>query len=174
VKSVVDEVHVRPAFEADVPGLTDIYNHYVLTSPATFHVQAVSVEARLEWFRHYATEGPHRLLVAIVDDRVVGFSSSSRLAERQAYASSVETSIYVQADLCGRGIGTRLYAALFERLSCEPVHRAYAQVTLPNPASVALHRRFGFRPIGVQHEVGYKFGQYWSVQLLEKRMTFAH
>jgi phosphinothricin acetyltransferase len=174
VRSVGDEVHVRPATEADVPGLTDIYNHYVRTSPATFDVQPVSAEGRLEWFRHYAAEGPHRLLVATLDERVVGFGSCSRLAERQAYASSVETSIYVHVDLRGQGIGTCLYAALFEILSHEPVHRAYAQVTLPNPASVALHRGFGFKPIGIQHEVGYKFGRYWSVQLFEKRLTFDH
>jgi phosphinothricin acetyltransferase len=155
-----------------VPGLTDIYNHYVLTSAATFDVQPFSVEARLEWLHHYDVEGAHRLLVATLAERTVGFSSSSRLAERQAYASSVETSIYVHVDLRGQGIGTRLYAALFELLACERVHRAYAQVTLPNAASVALHRRFGFQPIGVQHEVGYKFGQYWSVQLLEKHLTF--
>ena len=58
-------------------------------------------------------------------------------------------------------------------LADEPIHRAYAGITLPNDASVALHRRFGFRDIGVYDEVGFKLGQYWSVLWLEKRMAFA-
>ena len=93
---------------------------------------------------------------------------SGLLAARPAYATSVETSVYVHVDALGQRIGTRLYTALFAALTEEQVHRAYAQVTLPNPASVALHRRFGFHEIGLQSEVGYKFGRYWSVQLFEK------
>jgi len=167
-------LRIRAAIAADVPALTDIYNYYVLTSPATFDIEPVSLEARLEWFSHYAAHGPHRLLAATLDDNddndnnVVGFASSGLLAARPAYATSVETSVYVHADALGQRIGTRLYTALFAALTEEQVHRAYAQVTLPNPASVALHRRFGFHEIGLQSEVGYKFGRYWSVQLFEK------
>ena len=58
-----------------------------------------------------------------------------------------------------RGIGTRLYATLFEALAGEDVHRAYAAIVLPNPASVALHQRFGFGPVGTYSEIGRKFGR---------------
>jgi phosphinothricin acetyltransferase len=164
------DVCIRPAIVADVPILRDIYNYYVVASPATFDVEPVDLAARAEWFSHYAVHGPHRLLVATREADVVGFASSSRLAARAAYATSVETSVYVQVDARGQRIGTRLYAALFEALSGEQLHRAYAQVTLPNAASVALHRRFGFHENGVQHEVGAKFGRYWTVQLFEKSL----
>jgi phosphinothricin acetyltransferase len=164
----MSDVCIRPAIVADVVTLTDIYNYYVITSPATFDVEPLSLDTRLEWFSHYAASGPHRLFVARRDANVVGYASSSRLAARAAYATSVETSVYVQVDARGQRIGTRLYLALFEALRNERVHRAYAQVTLPNHASVALHRRFGFREIGIQNEVGAKFGEYWSVQLFEK------
>ncbi len=164
------DVGIRPAIGADVPALTDTYNQYVVTSAATFDIEPLTLEVRLEWFSHYAADGPHRLFVATLDDRVVGFASSSRLATRPAYATSVETSVYVRVDALRQRIGTRLYTALFAALTEERVHRAYAQVTLPNPASVALHRRFGFHEIGLQSEVGYKFGRYWSVQLFEKHV----
>jgi phosphinothricin acetyltransferase len=65
-------------------------------------------------------------------------------------------------------VGTALYAALFAALAEEDLHRAYAGVTLPNIASVALHRKIGFRSIGAFREVGRKFGTYWDVEWFEK------
>jgi phosphinothricin acetyltransferase len=70
-----------------------------------------------------------------------------------------------------RGVGRALYDALFEALETEDVHRAYAGITLPNDASVGLHERFGFRPVGVFDEVGRKFGRYWSVGWYEKDLA---
>jgi phosphinothricin acetyltransferase len=165
------EILIRPAVVSDVPALLAIYNHYVETSPATFDVEPVSLEARLEWFHHYGKTGPYRLLVAEQDGRPVGYTSSSRFREKEAYQSSVETSVYVHEDAHGQGIGRRMYDALFAALAGERgVHRAYAGVTLPNPASVALHLSVGFRDIGVYDEVGHKFGRYWSVRWFEKRL----
>jgi phosphinothricin acetyltransferase len=165
------ELAIRTAAAADVVALTDIYNHYVRTSAATFDIAPLTLEARREWFCHYADVGPHRLLVALRDGRLVGYATSSPLAARAAYATSVETSVYVHPAVCGQGIGAQLYTVLFASLAGQDVHRAYAQVTLPNPASIALHRRFGFHELGIQNEVGRKFGRYWSVQLLEKHLT---
>jgi phosphinothricin acetyltransferase len=162
---------IRSARSEDLAALTDIYNHYVRTSAATFDIALRTIEAQLGWFTHYTETGPHRLLVAVRANQILGYASSSRLAARQAYATSIETSVYVHADFCGQRVGTQLYAALFAALAHEDLHRAYAQVTLPNPASIALHRRFDFRELGVQDEVGRKFGRYWSVQLLEKHLT---
>jgi phosphinothricin acetyltransferase len=65
-------------------------------------------------------------------------------------------------------MGTELYSALFAALTEEDLHRAYAGITLPNPTSMALHRKFGFRSIGVYREVGRKFGKYWDVEWFEK------
>jgi phosphinothricin acetyltransferase len=171
LRATIDH-QVRQGRASDMPALTDLYNHYVLTSPATFDVEPETIQTRLEWFSHYSTAGPHRVFVAVLGDQVLGFASSSRLAERAAYGRAIESSVYVRFDALGRGIGTRLYSALFSALGEEEeaVHRAYAQVTLPNAASCALHRRFDFHAIGLQHEVGHKFGRYWSVQLFEKRL----
>ena len=123
----------------DVPALRDVYHHDVETSPATFDIAPVSVAERLAWFHHHAETGPHRLLVAEQDGRLRGFASSHQFAEQAAYRSSVRLSVYVHPGALGQGIGTRLDTALFDALAGEKLHRAYAGITLPNPASVALH-----------------------------------
>jgi phosphinothricin acetyltransferase len=164
----MDDALIRPGREADAPGLTDLYNHYVRETPITFDLELFSVEQRRAWLRGFAPAGRHRLLVAERGGSVVGFACSHRFRDKAAYDTSVETTVYLAPGAVGAGLGTRLYAALFAALAGEDVHRALAGVTLPNPASLALHRRFGFEPVGVFHQVGYKFGRYWDVQWLER------
>jgi phosphinothricin acetyltransferase len=159
---------VRPAREGDLPAINDLYNHYIVNTPITFDVEPWSLAQRREWLSHYAQEGPHRALVALEDGRVAGYASSSPFRPKAAYRTSVEASVYLAPGFGGRGLGSVLYRSLFAVLAEQPVHRVLAGVTLPNPASLALHARFGFRSIGVFDEVGHKFGRYWSVQWLEK------
>jgi phosphinothricin acetyltransferase len=159
---------VRPARIEDLAELTEIYNHYVLSSHVTFDVEPFTVEGRREWLAHYADDGPFRLLVAEAAGAVQDYASSSPFRGRAAYRTSVETSVYCRPDSTGRGVGTLLYGHLFDRLAGQGLHRAYAGITLPNDASLALHRRFGFREIGTFGEVGHKLGRYWDVLWLEK------
>jgi phosphinothricin acetyltransferase len=167
------EVTIRPAVEADVPAIMAIYNHYVETSHATFDIAPVSLENRLAWFKGFRETGPFRLVVAERAGEVVGYAGSGQFREKPAYASSIEMTVYVHPAATGQSIGARLYERLFELLDGERIHRAYAGVTLPNPASLNLHRRFGFRDIGTYDEVGFKLGQYWSVHWLAKVMPFS-
>jgi phosphinothricin acetyltransferase len=166
----VSDVLIRPPLPSDLPELTALYNHYVVTSPVTFDIEPFEVEQRRAWFDHYAATGRHQLLVAEAGGRVLGYATSSQFRVKPAYDPSVETTVYVAAGCTGRGIGGLLYRALFESLAKEDVHRAYAGITLPNPASLALHGRFGFRSVGEYHEVGRKFGRFWTVAWLEKRL----
>jgi phosphinothricin acetyltransferase len=159
---------VRPATEADLAGLNDVYNEYVASAHYTFDVEPMSIEARREWFTHYSTSGRHRVFVAVNGDAVVGYASSGRYRVKPAYETSIETSVYLAPDAIGNGLGTKLYAALFEALRGEDVHRAYAGIALPNPASIALHERFGFKKAGHYTEQGRKFGRYWDVAWYEK------
>jgi 2-haloacid dehalogenase len=161
-------VEVRPGRRTDLPALTELYNHYVRESVATFDVEPWTVEARGLWFDHYSDVGRHRLLVAVDGDALLGYATSSIFRTRAAYEPSVETTVYLDPGAAGRGIGSMLYQRLFTDLQSEDVHRAFAGIALPNPASVALHRRFGFTDIGTFGEVGRKNGQWWDVLWMQR------
>ena len=169
---------VRPATEDDLPALTDIYNHYVVTTPITFDVQPLTVDERRAWFVDHSHGGRHRLLVATEDNvdnvgnvgrgQAIGYATSSRFRPKAAYDTTVESSVYCRADALRRGIGSALYRALFEQLKDEDINRIVAGVTLPNPASIALHERCGFRQVGTLSSVGRKFDRYWDVAWFER------
>jgi phosphinothricin acetyltransferase len=163
--------HIRPALRADLPRLTEIYNHYVVNTAITFDIEPFTVEQRASWFALHAETGRYRLLVAEEAGQVVGYASTGSFRDKRAYETTVETSIYCAPEVAGRGLGTRLYAALFESLRGEDVHRALAGITLPNPASVALHQRFGFVEAARFNENGRKLDRYWDVVWLEKRLA---
>jgi phosphinothricin acetyltransferase len=161
---------VRDARGEDLARLTEIYNHYVVTSPATFDIEPVTVEERRPWFRQFASAGPHRLLVAEEGDVVLGYAASHQFRPKKAYDSTVETTVYCAPEATGRGIGRLLYGALLDALDGEELHAALAAIALPNDASVALHEEFGFALVGVMHDVGRKLGRYWDVAWYEKRL----
>jgi phosphinothricin acetyltransferase len=108
------------------------------------------------------------LLVAIDEGRLVGYASTSRWRPKAAYDTTVESTVYVHPDAVGRGVGTALYSTLFDSLSQEDIHTIVAGISLPNPASVAMHERFGFRPVGVFGEVGRKFDRFWDVAWFQR------
>lgn len=162
-------VTIRTATLDDLPALTDIYNYYVVHTPITFDLQPYEPDGRRSWFDEHAGTGRYRLLVAAAaDGRVMGYATSSRWRQKAAYDTTVESSVYCRQGAVGQGIGTRLYEALFGAIADQDVHRIVAGLTLPNPASMALHERFGFTRVGQFVEVGRKFGRYWDVAWLQR------
>jgi phosphinothricin acetyltransferase len=159
---------IRPAQPGDLGRLTQIYNHYVLCSPATFDLEAKTVDQRREWFAQFSETGRHRLLVAEEGSRILGYAGTMRWRPKPAYDTTVETSIYCAPEAVGKGVGAQLYGALFDAIAGENVHRLVAGYVPPNEASARLHERFGFKPVGVFTEVGWKFGRYWDVCWLER------
>jgi phosphinothricin acetyltransferase len=163
---------VRPAALDDLPALTAIYNHYIVNSTITFDVRPFEPEERRGWFDDHASSGRHRLLVAAgADGTILGYATTSRWRPKAAYDTTVESSVYCHPEAIGRRVGTQLYAALFDAIAGEDVHRVVAGVAQPNPASVALHERFGFRQVGVFSSVGRKFGNYWDVAWFERALN---
>jgi phosphinothricin acetyltransferase len=162
------DVRIRPAAEADLPRLTEIYNHYVVHTPVTFDIEPYTVEKRAIWFSQFRLTGRYRLVVAEENSMVVGYAGTTRFRPKPAYDTTVETTIYCGPNLVSRRIGTKLYTALFEAIAGEDIHRIVAGYALPNPASAALHARFGFKPVAVFSENGRKFGRYWDVAWVER------
>jgi phosphinothricin acetyltransferase len=160
---------IRPATPADLQALTDIYNYYVINTTITFDLRPFTPDERRPWFDEHKPSGPHRLLVATGSGGAcVGYASTSRWRPKPAYDTTVEASVYCGPETVGTGCGTMLYTALFNSLEHEDVHTIVAGVSLPNPRSISLHERFGFRPVGVFHAVGRKFNQYWDVAWFER------
>jgi len=160
---------IRAAALDDLEALTSIYNHYIVKTAITFDLRTFTTAERRAWFDDHGDSGPHRLLVATDgQNRCLGYASSSRWRPKPAYNTTVETSVYCHPDAVGRGCGTALYAALFSTLAAEDVHTVVAGVSLPNPASLSLHARFGFRPVGTFHAVGRKFDTFWDVAWFER------
>jgi phosphinothricin acetyltransferase len=168
--SMTSETIVRPATRRDLPELLTIYNHYVVNSHATFDTEPVTVESRIGWLDKFSEVGPYRLLVAAEGDRVLGWASSAPYREHPAFVHTVEAGIYLHPDLRSRGIGSALYEPLLENLRSQKIHRALAGIALPNDASVALHRKFGFREVGVFEEYAVKDGTFISSVWMQLRL----
>jgi phosphinothricin acetyltransferase len=164
---------VRPAVEADLAALTEIYNHYVLHTAITFDVHPFTPEARRPWFEAHASNGRHRLIVAEDAGVVVGYASTSRWRPKPAYDTTVESTVYCRHDATSRGIGMLLYRSLFALLEHEDVHQVVAGIALPNDPSVRLHERAGFTRVGVFAQVGRKFDRFWDVAWFERPVRAA-
>lgn len=160
----MSDLVLRHAEAADLSALTGIYNHYVRETAVTFDVEPFAPEDRADWFGGFARSGRHQLFVAERDGRTLGYACSHAFRTRPAYDRTVETTIYLAPGRCGAGVGARLYGHLFQALAESDAHLAVAGIALPNPASVALHRRVGFERVGTFREVGHKLGRAWDVE----------
>lgn len=161
--SGADELRVRPGRASDLADINRVSNHYIEHSHVTFDLAPYSEAERAEWFTHFAPESRSQLFVAHRGGAFVGFAHSRPFRPKAAYETSVETTVYLAPEATGRGAGTRLYEVLLDALRGQDVHRALAGIALPNPESVALHARLGFRLVATFDEVGRKFGRYWTV-----------
>jgi L-amino acid N-acyltransferase YncA len=145
-------------------GIARIYRYYVETSPATFDL---IVPDPAYWRQMLGASNPdvgHYLLVALDDDgEVLAYAKSGKFRERAAYDTTCETSIYVDPNQHGKGIGQALYGRLIDLLEASPLRLAVGGMTEPNPASAALHESLGFTKVGTFEGVGVKFDQPWDV-----------
>lgn len=151
-------VSVRRADPADLPRIAAIYDEQVATAVSTFDVEPAPSaywEARLA-----SDEVGDHLLVGEVDGVVRGYAYSSSYRPRAAYGRTRETSVYLDPEARGRGLGRELYEALLALLREDGVHTVLAVVALPNEASEALHRACGFERVGLLPEVGHKLDRW--------------
>jgi phosphinothricin acetyltransferase len=155
-------VLVRPATAGDAEAIARIYSHYVLNSTISFEEEPVLPDAMSQRIQEvFSSSLPW--LIAAHADRIVGYAFAGKWKGRCAYRYSAETSVYLDPEFIGRGIGTQLYQALLAALQDKSIHVVIGGVALPNPASVALHERLGFAKVAHFKEVGYKFGHWIDV-----------
>jgi phosphinothricin acetyltransferase len=169
----MDACFIRAARTADLASLTEIYNHYVINTPVTFDLEPYTPERRAAWFEQFALTGRYRLMVAEEGGVLLGYAGTTRFRPKAAYDTTVETTIYCAPGRTGRGIGRRLYSALFQAIAHEDIHAIVAGYAIPNPASAALHEHFGFKAAGTFREIGRKFGRYWDVVWMERPLLLA-
>jgi len=152
---------IRLARSEDAAAVQAIYAPTVRDTAISFETEPpTTVEMRQ---RMIDTLPQYPWLVVTDRDIVVGYAYAHRFAERAAYAWSVETSIYLDVNARRQGQGRRLYEALIRLLAAQGYQQAFAGIALPNPASVGLHERVGFRPVGVYERVGWKHNAWHDV-----------
>lgn len=160
---------VRPATADDAVAVAAIYAAIVRDTAISFEVEPPTIDEVRARIVSMVRTLPW--LVSIEDNGAIdGYAYASRHRERAAYQWSVDTTVYVRADRRGRGVGKRLYWALFDELMHLGYCEAFAGIALPNDASVALHEATGFTPIGVYRQVGYKLGAWHDVGWWQKRV----
>jgi L-amino acid N-acyltransferase YncA len=146
---------IRPADpRRDAAACAAIYAPSVEATPISFEVVPPDAAEFARRIAKYAAT--HQFLVAEEGGVVAGYAYACRWAERAAYDWSVETSVYIDGGHHGRGVGRALYTELFARLRAQGFRIAVAGITLPNPASIALHESMGFEPIGALRDIGWK------------------
>lgn len=163
------DVIVRSASEADAEAIARIYNYYIHNTVITFEEEPVSVQTMATRVAE-VQDLSLPWLVAEVENGVVGYACANRWKVKSAYRYSVETTVYLKHGCQGRGIGTTLYSALLPILRTRGIHVAIGGAALPNEASVALHEKLGFEPVGTFRKVGFKHDRwvdvaYWQIEL---------
>jgi phosphinothricin acetyltransferase len=161
-------MQIRPATLADLPSLTALINHYISNTHITFDLVPYTPAEREPWFQEHSDGRRYRLLVAEDGGSILGYAATGPFRNKGAYDTTVEVSIACAPQATGRGLGAKLYRALFDAIAGEDIHRVIAIIVPPNPASIALHERFGFRTAGTLTSVGRKFDRYWDVIMMER------
>ena len=164
----MDDVVVRLATLDDAEEIRRIYNHEVEHTTHTFDLRPRTLEDQRAWLQE--REGALGVLVAELDATVVGFASLSEYRPRAAYRTSVESSVYVDETLRGRGVGRRLMRELVEVARTRGFHTMVARVAGGHSASIQLHEAVGFAVVGTEREVGRKFGGWLDVVVMQRML----
>ncbi|MEZ5321609.1 MAG: N-acetyltransferase family protein [Microthrixaceae bacterium] len=165
-------VRIRTATVADAEAIRAIYNVEVSTSTVTFDLVERSLDEQRRWILNRS--GAHAVTVAIDDHgEVVGFGSLSPYRDRPAYSTSVESSVYVHRDHHRRGVGSAIVADLVDRAASHGFHALFARIVAGHTPSIELHRALGFETVGIERQVGRKFGRWLDVTVMERLLASA-
>lgn len=159
---------IRTARIEDVPMILEIYSYYVVNTIITFEI----VPPDMEEMKRRIVENVKKFdwIVYEANKKVIGYAYYTKFRDRKAYDYSCETTVYVDKEFLGKGIGSALYKHLIGRLKNTSKAIAIAGISLPNKASVGLHEKMGFKNAGILKNVGRKFNKwidlgYWELEL---------
>lgn len=158
---------VRDATSGDAGAICDIYNYYISNTIITFEETPLKVEEMQDRIAAIQDAGLP-WLVYTDKDTVIGYAYAGKWHARSAYRYTVESTVYLRHGTNGKGIGSKLYCELINRLQASNYHAVIGGIALPNPASVALHEKFGYVKAAHYKETGYKFGSWIDVGYWEK------
>ena len=152
---------LRPVTPEDASAIAEIYNHYIRETIITFEeivVDAAEIKNRIQ---HITPKYPW--LVYENNGEIIGYAYATEWRSRSAYRFTTESAIYLKPNQSSKGIGTLLYKELLHKLKQQNIHVVMGVLTLPNPQSVKLHEKFGFKKVAHFSEVGFKFDQWADV-----------
>ncbi|MGC9962632.1 MAG: N-acetyltransferase family protein [Acidimicrobiales bacterium] len=161
-------MQLRRAVEGDSEAIRLIYNTEVLTSTATLDLVPRSPRDQAAWMSGHS--GVYPVLVADADGVVAGFSSLSAYRPRPGYATAVEDSIYVAEGYRGQGVGRLLLNGAVEAATNHGFHSVIGRIVTEQEASIGVHKACGFEIIGIEREVGRKFGRWLDVALAQRML----
>jgi L-amino acid N-acyltransferase YncA len=163
----MDKVQTRLAASGDAEAIRAIYNAEVVGSTVTFDMVPRTREDQLAWLVTHS--GAHPAVVAVDGDQtVIGFGSISPYRSRPAYSTTVEDSVYVHPDHRGHSVGSLLLSELVRLSAAHGFHAMMARIVGGHEVSIALHRSCGFELVGIEREVGRKFGHWLDVALMQR------
>lgn len=152
---------IRIATDFDAAEMLAIYAPYVEKTAVTFDTVVPTVEEFKNKVKKILAEAP--FLVYEVNGEVMGYAYAKQYCIKEAYQWTRELSVYIREDVRAKKYATSLYISLVELLKCQNYRNALVGITLPNIPAVNFHERFGFHPVGVYHNVGYKLGKIHKV-----------
>jgi L-amino acid N-acyltransferase len=138
-----------------------------LHTTASYDYEPRTLEHRMAWFEDHLKHDYAVFVAVAADQRVVGWSALNRYHDRLGYQYTAENSIYIAADMRGRGIGKQLLSPLIEAARDRSLHAILAAIDASNQASIRLHAGLGFQTVGHFKEVGFKFGRWLDVVHME-------
>ena len=159
-------MELRLARNEDAEAIRTIYNNEISSGTATFDLAPRTPEQQREWMTERS--GAHVVLVAEVNEEIVGFGALSRYMKRPAYSTTVENSVYVRPANQGQGIGEAILDTLVDRAAEHGFHTIIARIGSESEGSIALHRKAGFEEIGREREIGRKFGRWLDVVIMQR------
>jgi phosphinothricin acetyltransferase len=164
-----EKIILRPFIKADVAAICKIYAYYVENSAVTFELDAPSQDEIFEKFSEINNLA-HPIIIAQIDERVIGFAYASTFRPRAAYRFTAENAIYIDKRMHGKGLGSMLLAELLKQSKAYGFNQMVAIITAGTDASIALHEKYGFEILGRLPELGYKFEKWHDIIHMQKKL----